>query len=143
MLTEQGVSAPTPNPNPTIMIRNEPKLQPARSAILSDRSADCGPRFPHPPAGRQWRTLASCAAKTRTRRKAGLEKRGRVNQLVHRNARRMGCARVLMDEVSIRVVELLIIGPVETIAVVADGNYFRQHEAYAPIRATTGDPSYV
>jgi hypothetical protein len=29
MLREQGLSVPTPNPNPTIMIQNEPKLQPA------------------------------------------------------------------------------------------------------------------
>jgi hypothetical protein len=33
MLREQGLSMPTPNPNSTITIQNEPKLQPARSAI--------------------------------------------------------------------------------------------------------------
>jgi len=59
MLREQGLSVPTPNPNPTITIQNEPKLQPAWSAILSDRCADCRPGFPHPRAGRQWRTFAS------------------------------------------------------------------------------------
>jgi hypothetical protein len=29
MLREQGLSVPTPNPNPTISIQNEPKLQAA------------------------------------------------------------------------------------------------------------------
>jgi hypothetical protein len=48
MLREQGLSVPTPNPNPTIMIQKEPKLQPARSAIFSDGCADCRPGFPHP-----------------------------------------------------------------------------------------------
>ena len=28
-LREQGLSVPAPNPNPTIVIQNEPKLQPA------------------------------------------------------------------------------------------------------------------
>ena len=55
----------------------------------------------------------------------------------------MGCAGVLEDEVSIRVVELLIIGPVETIAVETDRKCFRQHEAYAPVRATADEPSYM
>jgi hypothetical protein len=48
MLREQGLFVSTPNPNPTITIQNEPKLQPARSAIFSDRCADCRPGFPHP-----------------------------------------------------------------------------------------------
>ena len=47
----------------------------------------------------------------------------------------MDRARVLQDEVSIRVVELLIIGSVETIAVGADdGVWFGQHEAVGPGR---------
>jgi hypothetical protein len=50
----------------------------------------------------------------------------------------MGCARVLKDKVSIRVVKLLIIVPVEAIAVLADGKYFRQYEAYAG--RSWGDP---
>jgi hypothetical protein len=29
MLLEQGLSVPAPNPNPTIVIQNEAKLQPA------------------------------------------------------------------------------------------------------------------
>jgi hypothetical protein len=29
MLREQGLSVPANNPNPTIVIQNEPKLQPA------------------------------------------------------------------------------------------------------------------
>jgi len=45
MLREQGLSVPTSNRNPTITIQNEPKLQPARSAILSDRCTDCRPAF--------------------------------------------------------------------------------------------------
>jgi hypothetical protein len=59
MLREQGLSVPTPNRNPTITIQAEPKLQPARSAIFSDRCADCRPAFPHPPVGGQWRTFGS------------------------------------------------------------------------------------
>ena len=59
--------------------------------------------------------------------------------LVHRKARSMGYARVLKDKVSIRVVELLIIGSVESITVLADGKYFRQHEAYA--RRSRGNPT--
>ena len=57
--------------------------------------------------------------------------------LIHRNARRMRCARVLKDHVSARVVELLIIGSVESITILADGKYFRQYEAYA--RRSWGD----
>jgi hypothetical protein len=53
----KAYSSPTPNPNPTITIQNEPKFQPARSATLSDRCADCRLGFPHPPAGRQWQHL--------------------------------------------------------------------------------------
>jgi predicted RNase H-like HicB family nuclease len=29
MLREHGLSVPTPNPNPTIVIQNDPKLEPA------------------------------------------------------------------------------------------------------------------
>jgi hypothetical protein len=57
----------------------------------------------------------------------------------------MGCARVLKDNVSIRVVELLIIGSVEAIAVLADGKYFRQYEACAGRSwgNPAGGPSYM
>jgi hypothetical protein len=47
MLREQGLPVPKPNPNPTITIQNEPKLPTARSAIFSDRCADCRPAFRH------------------------------------------------------------------------------------------------
>jgi hypothetical protein len=48
MLREQGLIVLTPNPNPTITIQNGAKLQPALSAIFSDRWADCRPALPHP-----------------------------------------------------------------------------------------------
>ena len=55
----------------------------------------------------------------------------------------MDRAGVLHYEVSIRVEELLIIGAVEAIAIAADGIQFPQLEAYAPVGATAGKPSYV
>ena len=56
----------------------------------------------------------------------------------------MGCARVRehSNHVSVRVVERLIVGPVKTIAVKADGDCFRQHEAVGPRRVALGK-SYV
>ncbi len=45
MLREQGLSVPTPNPNPTITIPNEPKLQPARSAICLIVAPTAAPDF--------------------------------------------------------------------------------------------------
>jgi hypothetical protein len=57
----------------------------------------------------------------------------------------MDRAPVLGDEVSIRVEELLIIGAVEAIAIVADGIQMPQLEPYALwlTRNTTGCPSHV
>jgi hypothetical protein len=42
ILRGQRLSVPTSNPNPEITIQDEAKLQPERSAILSDHCADCG-----------------------------------------------------------------------------------------------------
>ena len=59
----------------------------------------------------------------------------------------MGCSRAVRDDVSAdrRIVKRLIISPVETIAVEADGKCFREYEAYAiwVTRDTTWGPSYV
>jgi hypothetical protein len=65
----------------------------------------------------------------------------------HRNARGMGCSRALRDDISAlrRVVKRLLKSSVETIAVVADGNCFREYEAYGLWKTwdTTGGPPYV
>ncbi len=57
----------------------------------------------------------------------------------------MDRAPVLGDDVSIRVEELLIIGAVEAIAIVADGIQLPKLEPYARwgTRNTTGCPSHV
>ncbi len=57
----------------------------------------------------------------------------------------MDRAPVLKDDVSIRVEELLIIGAVEAIAIVADGIQLPKLEPYAlwVTRDTTGCPSHV
>src|SRR5215469_14693960 len=59
----------------------------------------------------------------------------------------MGCRRAMRNGVSAhrRVVKRLINCPIVTIAVVADGKCFREHEAYASwcTRYTTRGPSYV
>ena len=66
-------------------------------------------------------------------------------KLIYRKARCMDRAPVLGDEVSIRVEELLIIGAVEAIAIVADGIQLPELEPYAlwVTRDTAGCPSPV
>src|SRR6266480_4655136 len=67
--------------------------------------------------------------------------------LLHRKARAMSCSRAVCDDVSAhrRVVKRLINIPVETIEVSADGNCFREHEAYDLWKTgdTTRGPPYV
>jgi hypothetical protein len=45
MLRVQGLSVPTPNPNSTITIQNEPKLQPARSPFCPITARTAAPDF--------------------------------------------------------------------------------------------------
>jgi hypothetical protein len=54
MLRKQGLSVPTPNPNLTITIQHERKLQPAQSAVFVRSLRGLPPGFPHPPVGQQW-----------------------------------------------------------------------------------------